>query len=144
MDNRTIDIVSQGREHLMAALSIVFNSHTTATYFCEFRLVRIAEGESAYDAHSTGFREDPAGVPTLILSSGLINGYGQKAMFPMDLEASVNNAMGWLANVEYAAEPGIDGHCKKGWRAFTEAWGHVFGSYNAIVAIQPAWALYGK
>lgn len=144
MDNRTLDIVSEGRDHLKAALSILFKTHTKATHFCELKLIQIPEGEGGYGITGSQLKEDPSGVPTLILSTGQIKGQGQKAMFPMDLEASVTNAMGWLSNIEYPKEPGIDGDCKKGWRAFTESWGHVCGSHDAIVAIQPVWAMYGK
>ncbi|MBD8088996.1 hypothetical protein IFT48_03305 [Pseudomonas fluorescens] len=144
MDNRTINIVSEGRDDLRAALSILFKTNIKATHYCEFRLVGAKPGETGYGIESSIFKEDSQGIPTLILSTAPIKGQGQKTMFPMDLDNSVDNAMGWLQNVDYPDEPGIDGGCKKGWRAFTESWGHVLGSHHAIVAIQPEWALYGK
>lgn len=142
MDNRTLDITSDNIGHLRAALSIVFDEYTKANHLCEFKLAAIEPGEGL--AYITAYREDPAGIPTLILSRGPIHDHGQKSLHPLNAEEALTSIMGWLRYVEYGQEPGIDGSCKKGWRAFTESWGHVLGSSQAIIAVQPAWALYGK
>ena len=37
-----------------------------------------------------------------------------------------------------------DGHNSRGWRVYSEDWGHVDGSWSAICAIKPAFMWYGK
>ena len=53
-------------------------------------------------------------------------------------------AESWLESVDYDPEPDIDGHSKKGFRIFNEDWGHVDGYWEALLAISPVWAMYGK
>ena len=50
----------------------------------------------------------------------------------------------WLNNVNYGKEPDTDGSCKKGWTVYNESWGQVAGRYQAFVAIEPTWLMYGK
>lgn len=52
---------------------------------------------------------------------------------------------GWLKETDYGNEPDHDGSNGKGWRVYNHNWGQVIGcgSYS-FVAIEPAWAMYGK
>lgn len=50
----------------------------------------------------------------------------------------------WLAEKDYGQEPDHDGDNGKGWRIYNEAWGHVKNRHEAFLAVEPAWAMYGK
>lgn len=67
-----------------------------------------------------------------------------KLPFPMTLAQAADFAIGWLEHADYGNEPDHDGSKGKGWRIYNEAWGHVDGDWSAFVAIEPAWAMYGK
>lgn len=45
--------------------------------------------------------------------------------------------------VDPGPAPDIDGELGKGWRVFTETWGHVAGRTCAVVAVQACHAMYG-
>lgn len=63
----------------------------------------------------------------------------------MNVEKVTEFAWGCLeSNKPTAKEPDHDGDNDKGFRLFTESWGQVFGEYQAFVAIEPIWAMYGK
>lgn len=67
-----------------------------------------------------------------------------KLPYPMLPAEAAKFAYNWLKHSEYGPKPDIDGSCKHGWRIFNEAWGHVGGHSEAFIAIEPAWAMYGK
>lgn len=51
----------------------------------------------------------------------------------------------WLdLEASYGHQPDHDGDNGKGWRVYNEQWGHVAGAYQAFVAIEPVWLMYGK
>ena len=64
---------------------------------------------------------------------------------PLDSDAAAALAWEWLKTAEYPTEPDHDGDNEEGWHAFCEEWGHVspFG-YQAFVAIDAQWMMYGK
>lgn len=51
---------------------------------------------------------------------------------------------GWLKQCQYPPQPDHDGHNERGFRIYNNEWGHVDGMYQAFLAIEPAWAMYGK
>jgi hypothetical protein len=67
-----------------------------------------------------------------------------KLPYPMSPEPAVELLVGWLAQVDYGRQPDHDGDNGKGWRLFTEKWGHVDGEWQAYAAVEPVWAMYGK
>lgn len=67
-----------------------------------------------------------------------------KLPFPMTLEQTADFASGWLEHASYGSEPDHDGDNGRGWRLYTEDWGHVAGEYQAFMAVKPEWAMYGK
>ena len=67
-----------------------------------------------------------------------------KLPFPMTLQQAADFASGWLEHADYGSEPDHDGDNGKGWRLYTESCGHVGGEWQALAAIQPMWAMYGK
>jgi hypothetical protein len=67
-----------------------------------------------------------------------------KLPFPMTLEQAADFAVGWLDHADYGNRPSFDGDSAKGWRLYTESWGHIGGDHYAFAAVQPVWAMYGK
>lgn len=63
---------------------------------------------------------------------------------PMTAEQVEPFVKAWLGAADYGRQPDHDGDNGKGWRVYNEAWGHVAGSWEAFVAIEPVWLMYGK
>lgn len=145
MNNRTIDIVSEGHQDLEMALTIIWNNcpGSKATHY---KIMKLKENFKYYGtpiSHYAEVNEDPEGDETLILlwheqKDAL------KLPYPLELEDAIHFVKGWLKKISYEEEPNHDGSNGKGWRVFTEQWGHVAGHHYAIVGIQPKWAMYGK
>jgi hypothetical protein len=146
MDNRQLDITSEGKSPLEMALSIAWPGAMggKATHYKEVSLATKTDYYgSPTSSHSESQVESEKGKKTLIL----LWKAEQDALalpYPLDLKEAVSFVAGWLRNAEYGREPDHDGDNGKGWRVFTEDWGHVAGHRCAIVAVQPAWAMYGK
>lgn len=141
-----IDVTSEGDEALGLAIRLAWPgaSGGKATHY---KAVGLAEktlyyGEPAH-RHSTTVHELSTGVPTLIL---LWHGERDALAlpYPLELGDAIQFVAGWLRNAPFGKEPDHDGSNGKGWRVFTEDWGHVAGHHCAILAVQPAWAMYGK
>jgi hypothetical protein len=65
--------------------------------------------------------------------------------YGMEVDEVTNFAWGWLLkNKPSASRPDHDGDNEHGFRIYNESWGHVFGEWEAIIAITPIWAMYGK
>ncbi|MBF5006975.1 hypothetical protein [Diaphorobacter caeni] len=145
MDNRRIDITSEGDDFLAGAIGLAWgNSLLKATHY---KVVNLAEQTRYYGEpthrHCTENVEDSTGVPTMILLWSAERD-AVPLPTPMGLGAMTDVVAGWLKDVPRGREPDHDGSNGHGWRVFTEAWGYVFGHHCAIVGIQPAWAMYGK
>lgn len=131
MDNFNIDVTSEGTVSLGMALSLAFSRHRTAE---GFRIIE--EGRTLTD------KWRPA---TLVFYWVKLDKTGYHPLpFKMDAAKATEFAAAWLEQVDYGREPDHDGDNGKGWRVYTEGWGHVDSDYQAIVAVQPAWAMYGK
>lgn len=67
-------------------------------------------------------------------------------VFPGSADAKLLSAIiqSWLDEVPYGGQPDHDGSNKKGFRLYNEAWGHIGSHREAFLAVEPAWALYGK
>lgn len=50
----------------------------------------------------------------------------------------------WLDNADYGSEPDHDGDNGKGCRVYNESWGQIGLEWQAYVAIEPVWDMYGK
>ncbi|SEN68142.1 hypothetical protein [Nitrosomonas marina] len=140
MDNRKIDITSEGFDDLHLAMQLIWRNAPGGTAKL-FRIDKFRPPENPYNHIEKA--ED--GTPTMILywtNEGVNDALPLPC--PMDLDGSVEVVKSWLKQVDYNDDHDIDGSVKKGWRVFTEQWGHVAGSAYAICAIQPVWALYGK
>lgn len=146
MDNRTIDVVSEGNKDLEMALSIIWNNCPggKATHY---KMMKLKEEYQYYGTptnnHYKNLNEDPEGTDTMILLWHEEKG-ALELPYALELEDAIHFVKGWLKKITYGAEPDHDGDNGKGWRVFTEQWGHVANHSYAIVGIQPKWAYYGK
>lgn len=117
MDNFRIDVTAEGDDRLRAVLAL-FDHDTVVGYQ--------ADGRRRLVFYWTD-SEKATALP-----------------FPMTMEQAADFAIGWLEHADYGDEPDHDGSNGKGWRIYNEDWGHVDGDWSAFVAIEPAWAMYGK
>jgi hypothetical protein len=151
MDNKRIDITYEGDKALESAIGLVWphpNSRATHFFVANYKLEVTyhsygTDGKATSTSHSENLRVSPDGTETLILF-WRDEGAAIPLPFPMVLSDAINFVKGWLRTRELVDEPDHDGSNGKGWRVFTEAWGHVAGFHYAICGIQPAWAMYGK
>lgn len=145
MDNRLIDITSEGDEALALALQIVWDNAPggKATHY---KVMSYTDAETEmsgrYDI-KVETHPDEKPLPTLILLWNA-EADAMPLPYPLDLEGAINFAKGWLKNAEYGEEPDHDGSNGKGWRIFNNNWGHVMQLHYGIVGIRPNWAWYGK
>ena len=144
MDNRTIDVVSEG--DISTAIKLIW-ANAAGGKASHYKIVNLKENIKYYGEPTThhfgNIIEDKEGDTTLILLWH-DEKEAEKLPFPLDFEGAVSFIKGWLEQVDYGKKPDIDGDCGKGWRVFTEGWGHVAGHHYAIVAVQPIYAMYGK
>lgn len=165
MDNFTIDVTGEGDKTLAKALEIAFEHNAPGAKATHYRVVRLAyktryhanrasdkhklpenlDGVPGWHVHHTASNEQcDKGDLTLILLWHV----GTDAMalpYPLGVADAIPFVKGWLEN---AGDPGdapdIDGDTGRGWRVFTESWGHVAGSSYAVVGVQACYAWYGK
>lgn len=149
MDNRVIDVVSEGEEGIKMAMRLIWPSALggEATHYILGRFSARTRyyGEKGGNPihHVTSLEKSEKGSHTLIL---LWHEERESIQlpFPLDLDGATQFVSQWLKSADYGREPDHDGDNGKGWRIFTEDWGHVAGHHYAIVGVQPAWAMYGK
>jgi len=146
VDNHRVDVVSEGR---LAPAFALFEHPSKAGYSDP-----PPRGVVAYcTVGCRAWKEEglrPPGVwaeaKTLVFFWSATGLPGGAAVLPfeMPLPEAAAFAEGWLRQAEYGPQPDHDGSNGKGWRVFNEAWGHVGGYWQALLAVQPAWAWYGK
>ena len=150
MDNRLIDVTSEGDKALALAIELIW-PNAAGGKASHYRIAKLSEQTKYYVgikdnkpfAHDTNNVLDVDGTETLILYWNN-DKETQSLPYDLNLEEAIEFIKGWLKKANYKSEPGHDGSNKKGWRVFNEDWGHVIGSGYAILAVQPAWAMYGK
>ncbi len=119
MDNRVIDIQSEGYGDFQLAMKLAFGGRKTTIGYRIYQ-----NGICLYWSES----EKMISLP-----------------YQMNLDQATEFCWGWLlANKPTAKEPDHDGDNGKGFKVYNEAWGHVFSEWQAFVAIEPIWAMYGK
>ena len=64
--------------------------------------------------------------------------------YPMTLLQAADFTIGWLAHADHGKQPDHDGDNGKGWRIYSERWGNLDGEHQALLAVQPVWAIHGK
>lgn len=146
MDNRQVDVTSEGDEALWLAIRLAWPGAAggKATHYKTVGLAKktVYYGEPT-SGHSTSTHEVADGTPTLILLWHAERD-ALPLPYPLELDDAIQFVAGWLRNVPRGRRPNHDGDNGEGWRVFTESWGHVAGHQYAIVAAQPVWAMYGK
>lgn len=126
MDNRRIDVTTQGRKSFGMAMELVFAGAPggKATHFAVLKDRGLVLAWSA-----PGFT-------------------AQRLPYSMTCEQAAEFAWGWLssdeARVFLGSEPDYDGDNGAGFRVYNEDWGRVAHDPCAFVAILPVWAMYGK
>lgn len=118
MDNFKIELVSEGRQKLIDAFKLLQQSHAIGYAVTD-------KGMVFFWARASTPEYTP--LP-----------------FKMDLAQCAEFAWGWLQQADYGKEPDHDGDNGKGFRLYCEDWGHVAGRWEAFVAVEPCWAMYGK
>ncbi len=162
MDNQTIDVTSEGGEGIALALGIIWRKAAPGGKATHYKVIRTADSTSYYGKaiapsdtgnvdgvpgvrvrHYRRTVESADGVQTLILLWHEEQG-STPLPFALDCKRAAEFITNWLGQADYGRQPDHDGDNGKGWRLFTESWGHVAGHHYAIIGVQPAWAMYGK
>jgi len=167
MDNFSIDLTAEKDESLAKALEIAFAHNAPggkATHYKEIRLkprvqyharaasphfpanTTVGQGLTTplHVSHYEDLVQDVAGHLTLVLYWTAAKG-SQKLPYSLTVTDAVPFVSGWLAsNGDLGPEPDHDGDNVRGWRVFTNYWGHVAGSSYSIVGVQAVWAMRGK
>lgn len=120
MDNRHIDITSEGAEDLKKALSLFKPP---------------GDKVAAFSTDKDGKR---------LIFYWHEHQQATKFPFQMDLDRAADFAAGWLDQVDYGPQPDHDGDNEKGWRVYCEDCGYIKDIPYAFAAIEPAWAMHGK
>ena len=68
----------------------------------------------------------------------------QELPFPSSPKLVEYMMSAWLDNCVWPPEPQHDGSNGRGFRLFNENYGHVNDHWQAFVAIEPYWLIYGK
>ncbi len=139
MDNFQIDITCEGKEKLIKAMALAFYRVQSIQHY----VIREAEPEFI-DADKPYMNRPAKPLRLVFFRYPPDSGQSNALPFKLDSEGAGDFAFRWLQEAAYPREPDHDGHNKKGWRLYNEAWGHVDSDYRAFVAVTPTWAMYGK
>lgn len=140
MDNYRFDMTCEGRERLTAALNLAFTGKSAKGYI-------IRPAHEAFKHEQYRHLDKPKRPDRMIfLWSDCEKPEGYHPFpFEMDPAGCAEFAWRWLeGTADYGREPDHDGDNERGWRVYNESWGHVEDLHAAIIAIAPAWAMYGK
>lgn len=131
MDNKHIDIASEGRKAFDLAIAVSFAGKHS-------------------DEKMSGWRVDKTSGLILywLTPDDLKKVEGASPVpFPMNAAQAADFAWNWLAvqtEVERKGRCDHDGSNGHGFRVHATKWGHVEGESGSICAVQPIWAWYGK
>lgn len=139
MDNFRFDMTCEGSALLVAAFELVFKGarNSGASHYSIREPQEKTEFRSARPRRMVfyGYGSTPPWER---------RDYHVALPFKMNAGQAAQFALGWLAEVDYGREPDHDGDNGKGWRLYNEGWGQVDDDHGAIIAVAPAWAMYGK
>jgi len=129
LDNFHVDVTAVGRDSFDLAM-------------------RIAFGGKFGRSKATHFTKDQNGARIVLFWTNANGGTFKPTPFPttLDWKAAADVVWHWLeTEAPYPREPSHDGDNKKGFRVHNDDWGHIkeFG-WESFLAIEPAWAMYGK
>lgn len=157
-DNVKLVIESEGKSCLRHALTLAMGTHgVKATAECRAVWAPILEHRTCLLSP-----DNPAAHPRQILKTLVFFWYDpgefkygevKPIQDTRDPETVTDIVMEWLDSV-FDSQEGLppkmlefrnyDGTVAKGWKVFTEQWGHVGECFYAPFAVQPSWAYYGK
>lgn len=121
MDNRQINITSEGKSDFELAMKLIAGNNKATAY-------RI------HNNHLVFYWCISSTCTTAI-----------PFPYALDVQQMTEFAWGWLqVNKPTESEPDHDGDNHPGFMVFNEDWGHVFNQWEAFAAITPIWAMYGK
>lgn len=121
MDNRKIELLLEGKEDFVAAMRLAINNRETIGY-------RVHENEMTLFWSKTSPCDDFKELPY--------------SMFTNDV---INFVWGWLESVSpMSAKPDHDGDNEKGFKIYTDGWGHGKFGWQSFVNVTPIWAMHGK
>lgn len=63
---------------------------------------------------------------------------------PLGTNGTADLVLNWLQHADYGPEPDHDGSNGRGFHIWCDDWGRVEEMWQAFVAIEPEWAMYGK
>jgi hypothetical protein len=114
-----VDASSEGRVHLIAALTLAMDYHTgqdagTVSHWC------VVDGAMRFGWHASMER----GVPLPA---------------KMGKEAIADLILSWLLSQDYGRAPDTDGDASRGWRVFQPR-----DNFYCKFAVEPHWLVYGK
>lgn len=120
MDNKYFEIHSSGKEQFTLAMKIALADHNKVIGY----KIDKEKGMILYWSKCDGVIEFP---------------------YVMNEQGVIDFVFGWVeATPVGTGRPDHDGDNDKGFRVYCESWGHVGGYWQAFVAIEPIWAMYGK
>jgi hypothetical protein len=122
MDNRKIDIHSEGETDFITAMQLATKQGHTQTIGYSLEL----DGSVMVLYWAKSEKMTP---------------------FPYEMSRSEITAFvwGWLQKMKPLGDaPDHDGDNGHGFRVYNEAWGHIMNRWEAFIAITPIWAMYGK
>jgi hypothetical protein len=143
MDNFSLDVTAWTQEQLEQVLAMVLSSGPFRETFRGFRVFQ--KGEKL--CHLS---QESVVVPTLVLFTSLPEkaSSNELLLVPLCPRRMAEDAAQWIASIDlakYAKGPDIDGDVRKGFRAFTpHSRENYVDHHPGIVAIRPAWAMFGK
>lgn len=140
MDNFRFDITSDG--DILPALKLAFGEHRGKVW------QKTVSGYGIYPADPFDPERPAKPLRPLRMVLFWTDPKGMEGYHPLPFKMDANTAsawiMNWLKEAEYPKPYDHDGDNLKGWRIYNDSWGHVDNRWEAVVAIAPVWALYGK
>ena len=142
MDNKRINIASEGRKAFDLAFQLAFEGcpGRKATHYLEHP----TKGFLLF-WHEDVFTDNEVNVANGNVT--YVRTVAHKLPFAMDWKAASDLTWGWLSErkddeyQDWCDHDGSDGH---GFKIYNEAWGRIAGSAYAFMGVIPIWAWYGK
>ena len=151
MDNFALNIVAEGQASLALAMQLAFTHNGAGGTATHYSVRESFAGEKWPDDKPVlggqwKCGQEPKPRRLIFFWSKPEDSQADVVALPfkLDADSAADFAHRWLEQVERGRQPDHDGDNGKGWRAYVEGWGHVDESHYAVVAISPAWAMYGK